>query len=83
LIFTRQRSLAGKRPATSGVFVLPYKPGALHPVASAPIKALTCFCLFGLWQKRQVTRFAGGRPKMLNGARKNLSNLLLNILTYT
>jgi len=22
---------------------LPYKPGALHPVASAPLKALTCF----------------------------------------
>jgi hypothetical protein len=28
-----------------GVFFLPYKPGALHPVASAPFKALTCFCL--------------------------------------
>jgi hypothetical protein len=25
---------------------LPYKPGALHPVASAPIKALMCFCLY-------------------------------------
>ncbi len=24
---------------------LPYKPGALHPVASAPINALTRFCL--------------------------------------
>jgi hypothetical protein len=24
---------------------LPYKPGAPHPVASAPVKALTCFCL--------------------------------------
>jgi hypothetical protein len=24
---------------------LPYKPGALHPVASAPVKALMCFCL--------------------------------------
>jgi hypothetical protein len=27
------------------VVFLPYKPGALHPVASAPLKALTCFCL--------------------------------------
>jgi hypothetical protein len=24
---------------------LPYKPGASHPVASAPFKALKCFCL--------------------------------------
>jgi hypothetical protein len=30
---------------------LPYKPGALHPVASAPYKALKCFGLFGLWPK--------------------------------
>jgi len=27
------------------------KPDALHPVANATIKALTCFCLFGLWPK--------------------------------
>jgi hypothetical protein len=40
---------------------LPYKPGALHPVASAPINALMCFCLFGLWPKIQATRSAGGR----------------------
>jgi hypothetical protein len=40
---------------------LPYKPGAPHPVASAPIKALMCFCLFGLWPKIQATRSAGGR----------------------
>jgi hypothetical protein len=35
---------------------LPYKPGALHPAASAPFKALRCFCLFGLWPKIQATR---------------------------
>jgi hypothetical protein len=35
---------------------LPYKPGALHPVASAPFEALMCFCPFGLWPKRQPTR---------------------------
>jgi len=30
-------------PSKSGF--LPYKPGALHPVASAPIRAQMCFCL--------------------------------------
>jgi hypothetical protein len=35
------------------------KPGALHPDASSTSKALTCFCLFGLWPKIQATRFAG------------------------
>jgi hypothetical protein len=39
---------------------LPNKPGALHPDASSTLKALTCFCLFGLWPKIQATRFAGG-----------------------
>ena len=36
------------------------KPGALRPVTTATLKALTCFCLFGLWPKIQATRFAGG-----------------------
>ncbi len=36
---------------------LPDKPGAKHPVASAPFKALKRFCLFGLWPKIQATRF--------------------------
>jgi len=31
-----------------GYFFLPYKPGALHPAASAPFKALACFCPFTL-----------------------------------
>jgi len=35
------------------------KPDPLHPVAKATIKALTCFCLFGLWPKIQATRFTG------------------------
>jgi hypothetical protein len=30
------------------------QPGALHPIVNAMIKALTCFCLFGLWPKRQA-----------------------------
>jgi len=28
-----------------------FKPGALHPVTSAPIKALPCLCFFRLWRK--------------------------------
>ena len=48
--------------AKSKIFdFLPYKPGAPHPVASAPLKAQMCFCLFGLWPKIQATRSAGGR----------------------
>lgn len=43
------------------LFVVCRKPGALHPVTNATIKSLTCFCLFGLWPKIQVTRYAGGR----------------------
>jgi hypothetical protein len=38
------------------VHFLPYKPGAPHPVASAPFKALTCFGLFGLWSKIEAPR---------------------------
>jgi hypothetical protein len=30
-------------------------------ITTATIKALTCFCLFGLWPKIQATRYAGGR----------------------
>jgi hypothetical protein len=40
----------------TGSDFLPYKPGALHPVASAPFEALMCFCPFGLWPKWQPTR---------------------------
>ncbi len=29
-------------------YFLPYKPGASRPVASAPYKALKCFCLYPL-----------------------------------
>jgi hypothetical protein len=42
-------------------YFLPFKPGASHPVASAPFKALKCFCLFGLWPKIQAPCSAGGR----------------------
>ena len=38
-----------------------FKPGALHPVPTATIKALTRFCLSGLWPEIQATRYAGGR----------------------
>jgi hypothetical protein len=30
-------------------------------ITTATFKALTCFCLFGLWLKTQATRYAGGR----------------------
>ncbi len=40
---------------------LPYKPGASHPAANAPFKALKCFCLFGHRSKIQATRLTGGR----------------------
>jgi len=38
-----------------------FKPGATRPVTTATFKALTCFCLFGLWPKIQATRYAVGR----------------------
>ena len=37
------------------------KLGAMHPDANATFETLACFCLFGLWPKIQVIRFAGGR----------------------
>jgi hypothetical protein len=38
---------------------LPYRSDAKHPVASAPIKALKCFCLFGLWPKIEASGLEG------------------------
>ena len=69
-----------------GTYYLPYKPGASHPVASVPVKALNCFCLFGRWPKIQATRsrtvsqFAKSRhsgriPHC--GVRSGIQNLLM------
>jgi hypothetical protein len=55
-----RRSLINARYRIRGLHFC-QKPGALHPVATAPIKALTCFWHFGLWVKIQATRFTGGR----------------------
>jgi hypothetical protein len=38
-----------------------FKPGAMHPVTTATIKALRAFGLSGRWPQIQATRFAGGR----------------------
>jgi hypothetical protein len=38
-----------------------FKPGALHPVTTATINALTCICFSGLRPEIQATRYAGGR----------------------
>jgi hypothetical protein len=38
-----------------------FKPGAMHPVTTATIKALRVFWISGLWPEFQATRFAGGR----------------------
>jgi hypothetical protein len=44
-----------------GVFFLSYKPGAAHPVASAPFKALTSFCISTLLaEKRKPSRARHG-----------------------
>jgi hypothetical protein len=43
------------------IFLVVFKPGARHPVTTATIKALTCFCLSGLWPEIQATRVAGDR----------------------
>jgi hypothetical protein len=62
-----------------GVFFLPYKPVALHPVASAPIQALTCFCLSPLLAEKDchpvlgtvwpLTACQDDRPGASNGQR--------------
>ena len=55
-----------KRVASVTFFsVILFKPQTSLPLIgcfqTATIKALTCFCLFGLWPKIQGTRYAGGR----------------------
>ncbi|MGA8181642.1 MAG: putative molybdenum carrier protein [Desulfobacterales bacterium] len=47
------------RKTEEAILTYDYKPGALHSDASSASKALTSFCLFGLWPKIQATRFAG------------------------
>jgi hypothetical protein len=37
--------LYNKKNFNQKIHFLPYKPGAAQPVASAPLKALMCFCL--------------------------------------
>ena len=37
------------------------KPGAMPPVTTATIEALSCFGFSGLWPEIQATRFAGVR----------------------
>jgi len=50
------------RPEPFDVFdFLPYKPGASHPVASAPFKALKCFCLSPLLAEK----FKPPAPRMV------------------
>jgi len=38
-----------------------FKPGAMHPVTTATIEALSRFCLSGLWPEIQAARYAGDR----------------------
>jgi hypothetical protein len=62
-----------------GCFSLPYKPVALHLVASAPIKALTCFYLSPLLAEKDchpvlgtvwpLTSRQDDRPDAFNGQR--------------
>jgi hypothetical protein len=47
-------------PSNQSLLVV-FKTGALHPVTTATIIALTCICFSGLRPEIQATRYAGGR----------------------
>jgi hypothetical protein len=55
MVFNDMKRNLGKTTGNFRFDFLPYKPGAWHPVASAPFKALKCFCLFGLWPKIEAS----------------------------
>jgi len=51
-----------RRKATGlSSFLVVFKPGAMHPVTTATIKALAYFWISGLYPEIQATRFAIGR----------------------
>jgi len=58
---SRQSSLAFSIGCFQTGWLFVHRPGAAHPITNAMFKALTGFCLFGLWPKRQATDYAGNR----------------------